>query len=156
MFNIWFVENDVAGSLAKKHVLHCMTTSTCEESGNPAWGLSGDQRCLQIASLRHSCSLHALATTGICLVAYASCPVPKTPYIRHDDSQYHSPKCMLLPKMRPKIVWCCNVLQCMSNASHDWFHACAECIMGTGPGAVEESSPTSKATCVLQTWPVTQ
>lgn len=85
-----------------------MTTSTRDESGSPAWELSGDQRCLQIASLRHACSLHALDITGICL-ACASMPVPKTPYIRHEDSQYHSPKCMLLPKVHPKIVCCCNV-----------------------------------------------
>ena len=89
------------------------------------------------------------ATTGICLVVYASYPVPKAPYIRHEGSQYYSPKCMLLPEVRSNIVWCYILLQCMSNASHDWFHACAECIMGARSGAVEEPSSTSKTTSVL-------
>ncbi len=98
------------------------------------------------------CSFHmmvsCLAVTGICL-AYASSPVPKTPYIRHEDSQYCSPKCMLLPEVRTNIVWCYILLQRMSNAGHDWFHACAECAMGARPGAVEEPSPTSKTTSVF-------
>jgi len=104
-------------------VLHCISTSTCEEFISPAWYLSGNQQCFRVASLRHPCSLHA--------------DVAKRP------------KCMPLPKVHPKIIWCCTLLQCMSNAGHDWFYACAECIVGTGPGAVEEPSPTSKTTSVF-------
>lgn len=37
----------------------------------------------------------------------------------------------------------------MSNAGHDWFHACAECAMGARPGAAEEPSPTSKTISVF-------
>ncbi len=99
-----------------------MTTLTGEEIGSPAWELSEDQRGIQIASLRHSCSLHALDITGICLalnLAYASCPVPKTSYIRHEDSQCYNPECTLLTEVRSNIVGCYNMLQCMSNAGHD-------------------------------------